>query len=181
MIYVRYVFLVIISMLADILNYVLAPFAVLFASKDGWLPNWLWWLQTPDNSLDGDGGWKKINRPFIVEDSAFKVWWNRTSWLYRNSMYGFAIYVLGAVIKPGDTLEVVGNPKVSNRPLLNGLVVRRVIRNGVPVYFQWYYVKAWSELYCIRINLGWKLWAFDKGNCQLVHSPSFTMGYVLPK
>lgn len=175
--YLYYILLVLCSLLADLLNFFLAPAVVLFASDQGWLPKWLSWFQTPDNSLDGDSGWKNEHRPFKVEDSAIKQWWNRTRWLHRNSMYGFAIGVLGTSIKPGDVLEITGNPKVSNRPLQEGLVVRHVIRNGKTIYFQWYYVKAWSDTYCIRINLGWKLWGFAKGNCQLVHSPSFTMGY----
>lgn len=29
-----------------------------FANKEGWLPRWLWWFQTPDNSLNGDQGWQ---------------------------------------------------------------------------------------------------------------------------
>lgn len=178
--YPRYLLLVIISITSDLLNYFLAPIVVLFASEDGWLPSWLSWLQTPDNSLDGDNGWKQEHRPFLIEDSKFKQWWNRTRWLYRNSMYGFAIDVLGAKTLPTDTIQIIGDVNVSNRPLHNGLVKRYIIRDGKPIYFQFYYVKAWSEIRCIRINLGWKLWSFqqDKAtNCQLTFSPNPFMGY----
>ena len=92
--YVKYIILVFISLIADVCNYFLAPFVVLFANQDGYLPRYLSWFQTPDNSLDGDGGWQREHRPFKVQDTKFKQWWNRTRWLYRNSMYGFAIDVL---------------------------------------------------------------------------------------
>jgi hypothetical protein len=164
----------------DLLNYFIAPFAVLFASKDGWLPRWLWWLQTPDNSLDGDNGWKEEHRPYMIEDTKFKQYVNRVRWLYRNSMYGFAIDVLGCKTLATDDLEIIGESKVSNRPLHEGLVVRKLIRDGKVIAFQWYYVNAWSDTRCIRINLGWKLWGFKKGennNCQIVFSPNPFMGY----
>lgn len=180
MMYARYVLLVVASLTADFLNMFLAPIVALFASESGWLPRWLWWFQTPDNSLDGDEGWKAEHRPFMIEDSKAKRWWNRTRWMHRNSMYGFAIDVLGAKTLPSDVLMIRGDTRVSNRPLRNGLVVRTLYRDGKPIYFQWYYVKAWSKKHCIRINLGWKLWSFNPhkaGSCQLVFSPSVTMGY----
>lgn len=175
MMYLHYVLLVLCSLVTDLLNFFLAPVAVLFAGSAGWLPKWLSWFQTPDNSLDGDKGWKTKNRPFLVEDSAFKRWWNRTRWLHRNSMYGFAISVLGAVLRDSDLRTTTGNPKVSNRPLVEGLVVRHIYREGIPIYFQWYYVKQWSKTRCIRINMGWKLWG-DKPSGQLVFSPNPFMG-----
>jgi len=178
--YLCYVLLVLVSLAADFLNYFLAPIAVLFASDDGWLPRWLSYLQTPDNSLDGDGGWQREHRPFLVESNKFYRYLNRTRWLYRNSMYGFAIDVLGTKTQAGDYLQITGSTAVSNRPLHEGLVVRKLIRGGKPIYFQWYYVKAWSETRCIRINLGWKLWGFRENesvNCQLTFSPNPFMGY----
>lgn len=180
MMYLRYALLVVVSILGDLLNYFLAPVVVLFASDAGWLPRWLWWFQTPDNSLDGDGGWQREHRPFLIETKAWQRWWNRTRWLYRNSMYGFAIDVLGAKTRPGDRLVIEGNPAVSNRPLVNGGVFRTLYRAGKPIYFQFYYIKAWSATRCVRINLGWKLWGFKEGesiNCQLTHSPNPFMGY----
>ena len=176
----RYISLVIISLSVSFLNYFLAPIVVLFASDDGWLPHWLWWFQTPDNSLDGDGGWQTEHRRFKVENAAWKRWYNRVTWLYRNSMYGFAIDVLGATTYGTDELIVVGDPKVSNRPIYNGLVRRYIKRKGEIVYFQWYYVRQWSSIRCIRINLGWKLWGFKPGspetNRQLTFSPNPFMG-----
>lgn len=164
----RYVLSVMASLLADFLNLFLAPLVVLFASKEGWLPRWLWWFQTPDNSLDGDKGWKaRVKSGYI----------SRVRWLWRNSMYGFAISVLGVKCRSTDRIGTEGNPKISNRPLVEGLVVRKVYRDSKVIYFQWYYVKAWSSTRCIRINLGWKLWG-DSPTGQLVFSPNPCMGYI---
>jgi len=176
--YLKYVILVLVSLLVSFLNYFLAPVAVLFASEDGWLPKWLWWFQTPGDSLDGDNGWKEEHRRFKVEDKPWKRWYNRTTWLYRNSMYGFAIDILGAKVYNTDTLEIIGDTQVSNRPILNGLVRRTLIRSGRPVYFQWYYVRRWgSSMKCLRINLGWKLWGdFRTTKPQLTFSPNPFMG-----
>lgn len=180
MMYVRWFLLLLINGMSFILNYPLAPFAVLFASEDGWLPKWLWWFQTPDNSLDGDGGWKAEHRPYKIENNKYQRWVNRVSWLYRNSMYGFAFSVLGAKTLATDAIIVTGDIQTSNRPLHNGWVFRVVKRNGVPIYWQLYYVKQRSDKYCYRINLGWKLWQFKQGEntvCQYACSPSAWMGF----
>lgn len=176
--YLKYALLVLASLLASVLNLFLAPVVVLFASDDGWLPRSLWWFQTPDNPLDGDGGWKEEHRRFKVEDAAWKRWYNRTTWLYRNPMYGFSIDVLGAKTLWTDTVILIGDPLVSNRPIHSGLVQRRLIRESKIIYFQWYYVWQWSETRCVRINLGWKLWgdATKDRNCQLTFSPNPFMG-----
>ena len=176
--YLKYALLVLCNLIAGFCNFFLAPIVVLFASDDGWLPRWLWWFQTPDNSLDGDSGWINEHRRFKVEDKPWKRWYNRTTWLYRNATYGFCIDVLGAKCYATDVIKVVGDPKVSNRPIKSGLVKRYLYRNGEVIYFQWYYVRQWSDSRCIRINLGWKLWgdATKDRNCQLVFSPNPAMG-----
>ena len=74
-VYVKYVLFVILELIASVFNYIAAPFVVLFADKDGFLPRWLWWFQTPDNTLDGDSGWKNEHRRFKIEDSPWKRWY----------------------------------------------------------------------------------------------------------
>ena len=179
--YFKYFLLVLISLLASFLNYFLAPLVVLFASDAGWLPRWLSWFQTPDNSLDGDDGWKTEHRPYKAQDTKFQRWVNRFCWLYRNSMYGFAIDVLGLKVQPTDTLIIQGDPKVSNRPLCEGVVHRKLLRDGQLIGFQWYGVFGWSQKYCLRINLGWKLWGDHNQprSCQLTFSPNPFMSYSL--
>lgn len=154
----KWILLTIINIIANIANLPLAPIVVLFASDDGWLPSWLAWFQTPDNSLDGDYGWKTTHLKFKNSINPIARWFNRTRWLWRNSMYGFSESVLGAKIKSKFKYKCIGSENVSNRPLLSGLVLRIAINHSGEIFWQMYYVKAWSEKYCIRINLGWKLW-----------------------
>ena len=61
--------------------------APLFSDDKGYLPNWLAWIQTFDDTLDAgmrDGLYSKDN-----------VYWARVCWLYRNPAYGFSYWALG--------------------------------------------------------------------------------------
>ncbi len=160
---------------ARVVNYPLAPIVALFADKDGWLPKWLWWFQTWDNSLDGDNGWRTEHAQWRFKFSPRVARWiGRTLWMYRNAMYGFAVDVVGAHTEPGDVLKVDGDLLTSDRPIHSGSVMRRVYRNGELKYWQIYIVIRWSKTRCIRILMGWKLWFFQEGKavrCQLVFSP----------
>jgi len=74
MIYLIYLLLVPISLIITLIAVIFAPIMPVFAvQKDGWLdnhsiwgigprlPDWLNWFMTPDNSLDGDATFEKIN------------------------------------------------------------------------------------------------------------------------
>lgn len=148
-------------LLADItmtlLGLVSAPAVVPFA-RDGWLPRWLWWFQTPDNSLDGDHGWQTEHWQWRFKFLApMARYIGRVGWLWRNNAYGFSTDVLGVKINT-SRFTMLGDANVSNRPLHEGLVRRFFTALNGDRYFQWYYVRAWSSRYCLRINLGWKLW-----------------------
>lgn len=172
--YIKWLLLTVCAIAMDIANLFLAPLAVPLASDDGWLPGWLSWLQTPDNSLDGDNGWRTehllpLNRHGTPLDPV-RRYLKRVLWLYRNSMYGFAIDVLGARCDVGDRMLLKGDAITSNRPGHSGLVRRVLSRNHAPIYWQWYYVRQWgSSSRCIRINLGWKLWGFGGSPAILQH------------
>ena len=97
------------SISLTLLAFLLAPILPLFADKYGWLPVWLWWFQTPDNSLDGDHGWK------AEHCLGWPRYLKRVAWLIRNPAYGFEIEVCGAVIFPADTVNIWGNPRIKNR------------------------------------------------------------------
>lgn len=172
-----------VAMFANLVGYFAAPFVVPFASPEGWLPRRLSWFQTPDYSLDGDWGWTfehwqfRDKLPFWLAEYV-----GRVGWLWRNNMYGFDIDVLGAVAQPGHVFEIKGDPRVSNRPLVEGLVIRTITNPDGKVYFQLYYVKARSEKHCLRINLGWKLWNIREGvSNQMVVSINPWMGYMRAK
>jgi hypothetical protein len=178
----RYILFVPISLAATILNYPLAPIVVLFADKQGWLPSWLWWFQTPDNSLDGDDGWKAEHRWFRYSpdiNGGWRRWVNRFRWLWRNSMHGFEQSVLGFMPGSAFAYSCSGNQETSNRPLSNGAVCRAVINQSGKTAFQLYIVRTWSKSFCLRINLGWKIWQNPKPGqyCQHVFSINPFMGY----
>jgi hypothetical protein len=176
MMYIKYVFLLLLDLIGEVVNLLLAPIVVLFADDYGWLPKWLSWFQTNDNSLYGDHGWQTEHLWFKNKENAEELWINKVRWLYRNDMYGFAINVLGANIHPDAVWEERGNPKVSTNPLCNGYVYRKLTNPDGKSYFQFYYVKQWSSKFAIRINIGWKIWgeqlAKDRVNNQFVFSPN---------
>lgn len=95
-------------------------------------------------------------------------------------MYGFGIDVLGTRLKASDTMLVDGDPDTGNRPLHNGWALYRIYRDGRLIYFQFYFVRAWTATMCLRLNFGWKVWELQSGEikrCQLTFSPNPFMGY----
>lgn len=178
----KWLVLAIASLAMTIANLFLAPVIALFVGADGWLPKWLSWFQTPDNPVDGDTGWRTEHWLWRYRlPIPLSIYVGRVGWLWRNPVYGFAINVLGARTVRTDILVLRGKEKVGNRPLREGWQYRKLYRRGKLIYWQFYYVKKWSDRFCIRINLGWKLWSFsDKESvlCQHVFSPNPFMGYM---
>ena len=162
-----------VSLAAKVINYFLAPFVVPFASADGWLPNWLSWFQTPDNSLDGDGGWRNEHMPFKNERNKFQRWVNRTGWLRRNSMYGFKIDVLGFDLNEPFNYLYRGNQNVSDRPYAPGWVYRAINTMDGRETFQFYLILPTFPGKCLRVMAGWKLWQHPKRGDKLQLGLSF--------
>jgi hypothetical protein len=81
-----------------ILRYPLAPLAVwLWSTPDRRnLAPWLWWLETIDNDLGGDSGWRDEH----LVGTDLLSWLNRTRWLWRNGGNAFNYAVIG--IQSGD-------------------------------------------------------------------------------
>ena len=115
------------SLAFDIVGRLLAPVVVLFADEDGWLPSWLWWWQTPDNSIDGDAGhlarWGTSTAPLAT-------YVRRLAWLWRNCGYGFNVDVIGFHHQDGDTKQVFGDPTVGDTSGVSGVCRWRVFREG---------------------------------------------------
>lgn len=188
---------------ANLVGYLAAPFVALFsypvdwlpkwlswlrpafATTSGWLPKWLSWFQTPDYSLDGDYGWMFEHWQWEWRDKIprwLDEYVGRVGWLGRNTVYGFDIDVLGCKAQPGYSMTISGDIRVSNRPLVEGLVIRTITNPDGTVYWQLYYVKVRNEKYCLRINLGWKLWNIKDGvSNQMVVSINPWMGYMKAK
>ena len=165
----------------DIINYLTAPIVVLFADSDGWLPSWLSWYQTPDNSLDGDAPWRDGRRPF-ADNTGWRRYLNRIAWLYRNSMYGYANSVVGfskdesgVLVRSFEAPAGSGKPKgyeTTGGPLLKW----KVIYKGKVKAFQMFWIWPWGNGRCIRMNIGWKLWdwcnpKWKSCNCVLSINP----------
>lgn len=98
MIYIIYILLVPISLLLTLVAVLLAPILPIFAaneygfldngSKEGFgkrLPSWLSWFMAPDNSLEGDATFERLNPP---------SYWSQVKWLWRNPAYSFGLKYL---------------------------------------------------------------------------------------
>lgn len=155
---VRWIAYTPISLIFAVVGRLLAPILALFCDKEGWLPSWLSWFQTPDNSCDGDEG----HRERWPLDGIFWTYARRVAWLLRNVSYGFDIQVLGVEIKETDTINVSGNPNIGDMSGISGKCFWLALRDEKPIAFQWMYVKHyklfWKWPKCVRIGLGWKLW-----------------------
>ena len=153
MVYLKWAALIGPSFFMAILGRILAPILPLFADTEGWLPDWLWWFQTPDNPLDGDAAhWEP-----------WSTYARRVAWCWRNVAYGFDISVLGVEVRSTDDLIFDGDRDVGAKPPRSGWQWKKVVRDGRAIAFQLYGVQQyrfWPER-CLRVNLGWKLFDFE--------------------
>ena len=190
MIYIKWVFFLVVNILTNyLINWPLAPIVVLFADEKGWLPWWLWYFQTPDNSLDGDEYAWKTKKPYPKTANKYQRWVNRFSWLHRNKLYGFSAAVLSVkydrrdvhrvynlpdyvydVSLTGQSYQRFGNRWVNSVPSpgVNGTVKRFLYRDGKLIAWQIYYIRQWPKYpnKCIRLNLGWKLASWEDHNYE---------------
>lgn len=114
--------------------------AAWFASRDGWLPHWLAWLQTFDAPLDA--GWRDGYKGYRAPTGAWSRWWQRTMWLYRNTGYGFGYWPLGTSFDPARWV-VLHDEMSAERDLF--------IAQGPDGTFNLSYYGRWGTL-----KLGWK-------------------------
>lgn len=141
----------------------LCPVLPLFADDEGYLPDWLWWFQTPFDTLDGDNGsWERH-----PGTGKLQTYWRRVCWLWRNAAYGFDMRVCGIKVNPDtDTIIHEGNPDIGDNSGISGKCTWIAYRKGEPIAWQWMYVKhydlfgKWHK--CVRIGLGWKIWDDEK-------------------
>lgn len=161
MMYIRWAVLAVLSILIVPVAWILAPVLPVFASRDGWLPAWLIWFQTPDNALDGDEQYRTMHAPFIGAESGWERYSNRVFWLWRNPAYGFDFIVLGCHLPAGCTVRWRGDPAVRNRP--NGKAGYCYTVVSAPDGRAWWHLRVVFLLWpgeCLDINLGWRLQTF---------------------
>lgn len=72
----------IISLVADILAFILAPIAVLFV-KDGQLPKFWQWISTHDAPIDSG----HLDNYWPTPTTKLGLYWSRVKWIWRNPAY----------------------------------------------------------------------------------------------
>ena len=149
MMYLKWALMVPVSLFLTVISFPLALILPLY-SKDGWLPNWLFWFQTPDNPLYGDEGWKTEHWQWRHKlPSLLAAYIGMVGWLWRNPAYGF-----GAVYMSGDPIVAtyIGNDNVNDDPLSEG---------SITVYsqnlFQFVWCKKISSTKCLYFVFGWNI------------------------
>lgn len=156
----RYVLLLPLWLVFNLLAYLIAPVLPLFAENriglcdngnasrvEPRLPSWLGWFDTSDNSLYGDHGWRTKHCP------DWNSYFGMVKWLWRNPAYGFECAVLSAKIGPDDVVAFSGDPWIEDQP--NGKEGYCLVRIGD--YWDFSYIKRISDNYCIKLHVGWKL------------------------
>lgn len=153
MIYLLYLILVPVSLLLTLLAIILAPILPIFSVQKLWwcdnhsyqavgpvLPSCLNWFMTPDNTLDGDATFQKINGI---------SYFSKVKWLWRNPAYSFALRYLH---NPYYT-KVSGDPSIKdNDNAKAGFCF--VTANGL---FQFRLVAPIGFSRCFYCNLGWNI------------------------
>lgn len=153
MIYLIYLVLVPISLLLTLIAYLTAPVMPVFAKDtEGWLnngsqwgvgprlPKWLNWFMTPDNSLDGDETFEKLNGI---------SYWSKVKWLWRNPAYSFALRYLHTPY----TTSVKGDPTIKDND--NAKAGWCFVKANGLFQFTWIAPIGFSR--CFRVTLGWNI------------------------
>jgi hypothetical protein len=168
MIYLLYFLLVPISLIITLIAVIIAPILPIFAtSQDGWndnhsywckgprLPVWLSWFQTPDNSLDGDATFFRLNPP---------SYFSQIKWLLRNPAYSFALrYFI-----PNNTATFNGDNLIKdNDNAREGWLL--VHANGLFQFVLVWHIPSTSR--CLYINLGWNIRALVDDNIDPKPNP----------
>lgn len=157
MVYLKWFLFLLIGVPFELFAKLISPILAFFVQENGWLPDWLYWFQTPDNSCDGDAGHRKR----WPRDGVFWTWARRAAWLFRNSAYGFNYFILGIHYQPGDLHWHEGNPEVGDLTGISGLCKWFMERDGKLICFQFYYVRHYrifGHWKCVRAGMGWKMW-----------------------
>ena len=164
MIYLKWLIMVPVMLVVTVATFPLAfvlPFFAVY--REGWhdngniygygwyLPEWLNWFQTPDNSLDGDYGWQHEHWQWRFRlPPRISTYVGRLGWLWRNPGYGFGVVRFDSAVPVTATYE--GNPSVNDSPGVEGWCL--VHAGGL---FQLVWVKRIGTSKCIYCNLGWNI------------------------
>lgn len=150
--YIKWFFMVPAMLVITVLTLPLAPIlALLVEEREGWHDNntyqdwgwylkpWLSWFQTPDNSIDGDQGWREEHWQWRFKlPATLSTYVGRVGWLLRNPGYGYGVVTL------------------STKDLSWIVYSDNYIYIDMGNYFQLRYTKqiGSKQLYC---NFGWNI------------------------
>jgi len=130
------------------------------------------WFRTPDNSLLGDGAWKRMEpdhwdwRAKFIAYPKFQAYLGRLGWLWRNPAYGFELSVLSAKLDSNAEVDFEGSPFIQDKP--NGLAGKCVVNIGP--YWNYNSVTRIGDR-CIKLNFGWKLKTYAEDPSRLKEDP----------
>lgn len=181
MIYIKWLLMLPVMIILTVLTFPLAFVLPMFVKERigcldngtktgmGWyLKPWLNWFQTPDNSIDGDEGWRTLHWQWRFKFPApVAQYLGRLGWLWRNPAYGFGCVMLEDF---EHFLEAtyIGNPQVNDKPGVEGYCL--VHARGL---FQLVWVKRiGSSSRCIYVVIGWNIKGLLGGN-EHVHKASY--------
>lgn len=153
---IKWLALLPLSLLTTIAAWLCAPVIVLFHDDKYRLPKRWQWASTPTSNLLGDAGhrarWKGRSRYLQM-----------VAWIYRNpACVAQKTPPLGFEVAATDSYHAEGDEATAdNAGGHSGRVLRIIKRDGKPAAFQLYVVHqyAWHPSRCLRVCLGWKLWA----------------------
>jgi hypothetical protein len=155
----------------------MSPLLAACAGKEGWLPKWLWWFQTPDNWLYGDDG--HMQRWGMGVFAKEGTYWQMVSWLFRNPAYGFEWDGPLAATTTSDMPVVVhGDPWIKNRQdAKEGAYFCRV-----GPYWNYKLIIHLRDDLAFMLEFGWKLQGYaqgreSSGKAMFVFSPRLTAFY----
>jgi len=115
-----------------------------------YLPKRLSIFQTPDNSLEGDEGWRVEHWQWRFKlPVSLATYVGRIGWLWRNPGYG-----VGREVMSGNpiTASYVGNENVNDSPLSEGYILVKS-----QDLFQLTWCKKITETKCLYFVFGWNI------------------------
>jgi len=167
----RYLTYLAIYIPVQLFAYLITPLIACFwEMREGWCDNrsyiseaprlkrWLWWADTPDNSLMGDQSWRASGH-----DGA--KWIDRCLWLYRNSLYGFKWSVLAT---PAADVSVIRDGPMDLNHHTGRYGVLRIRR--ADGYWQYKCVKPFMGRILV-LNMGWLLDDLSQEKALFMCSP----------
>lgn len=157
---IRWLILVPLSFVMDVLGLVVVPIALLFCNRESnYLPNWAWPWSNDQETINGDPYWQEKH------GEAARGFCCRFVWLaLRNPSNNFG-YWCGWLQASDATYRYWGDPEVNNETGHAGWLLVAG-NNGKQAAFCFYLVYPTLPTRCLRMMLGWKIHDMPKDNTK---------------